>query len=172
MSEKKIQASKGKGGKLPPRTLYLLKQLQYKTYVRLEDALRPLGITSAQFRIMTTLSDHGKRSSAELSRMFGVKPQTMIKQIAILENRDLVNRSAAPENKRVLEVDLTREGKRVLAKATERAVELDNSVMASLDPKELEAFRGTILTLLQNLGHTEHEAEEYELVPGQLNKPG
>ncbi len=157
---------------LPPRTLYLVKQLQYKTYVRLEDALRPLGITSAQFRIMNTLEDHGKRSSAELSRMFGVKPQTMIKQIAILENRDLVTRTAAPENKRVLEVDLTKEGKRVLAKATARAVELDNSVMSALDPKELEAFRGTILTLLQSLGHTEHEAEEYELVPGQLNKPG
>jgi DNA-binding MarR family transcriptional regulator len=102
VSEKTGHLAKRKRGKPFPRTLYLIKQLQYKTYVRLEDALRPLGITSAQFRIMTTLRDHARRSSAELSRMFGVKPQTIIKQIAILENRGLVARSVAANNKRVL----------------------------------------------------------------------
>ncbi len=154
-----------------PRTLYLIKQLQYKTYVRLEDALRPLGITSAQFRIMTTLRDHARRSSAELSRMFGVKPQTIIKQIAILEGRELVVRSVAENNKRVLEVKLSSEGERVLSLATAKAIELDKTVLAILEPGELEQFRAITLKLLKSLDKTDHEADEYELIPGQLNKP-
>jgi len=64
--------------------LYLVKQVQYKTFLRLEAALQPLGVTTTQFRILVTLSHGEKRSSAKLSRMFGVKPQTMIKQIVNL----------------------------------------------------------------------------------------
>ncbi len=94
-----------------PRMLYLIKQVQYKTYVRLEAALQPLGVTAAQFRILATLSHGEKRSSAELSRMFGVKPQTMIKQIAILENNGMIERNLAKGNKRVLEVALTESGR-------------------------------------------------------------
>ena len=75
--------------------LYLIKQVQYKTYVRLEAALQPLGITAVQFRILATLVHGEKRSSADLSRMFGVKPQTMIKQIAILESDGTIERHHA-----------------------------------------------------------------------------
>lgn len=172
VAEQKRSSGRGKGGKHRTRTLYLIKQLQYKTYVRLEDALRPLGITSAQFRIMITLHDHAGRSSAELSRMFGVKPQTMIKQIAILENRGLVTRAVAESNKRVLEVELSEEGERVLAKATAEAAALDKKVFAVLGAEEFEQYRATTLKLLQSLDKTDHEAEEYELVPGQLKRPG
>lgn len=170
MNQKTAQSDKRKRGKPLPRTLYLIKQLQYKTYVRLEDALRPLGITSAQFRIMTTLRDHARTSSADLSRMFGVKPQTIIKQIAILEGRGLVARSVAANNKRVLEVELSQEGERVLTSATAKAVELDKTVLAILEPEEREQYRAITLKLLKSLDKTAHEADEYELIPGQLNK--
>ena len=75
--------------------------------MRVEVALQPLGVTTTQFRILSTLSQGEKRSSAELSRMFGIKPQT-IKQIAILESNGLIERNLAKGNKRVLEVTMTR----------------------------------------------------------------
>lgn len=75
--------------------------------MRVEVALQPLGVTTTQFRILSTLSQGEKRSSAELSRMFGIKPQTMIKQIAILESNGLSERNLAKGNKRVLEVTMT-----------------------------------------------------------------
>ena len=43
--------------------------------------------------------------------MFGVKPQTMIKQIAILESNGMIERYLAKGNKRVLEVLLTEAGR-------------------------------------------------------------
>jgi len=157
-----------------PRTLYLVKQVQYKTYVRLEDALAPTGITTAQFRILFTLAQRTRRSSAELSRMFGVKPQTMIKQIAILETRGLIGRAMAPSNKRVLEVELTDEGQRVLAEANANAIALEDEIFSVLTPAELEQYRSAMMKLLRALPQTDHEAGEYQLtreVLHEVNKP-
>ena len=89
MARKQRQPSSGtrnSASKPVRRTLYLTKQTQYKTFLRLEAELQQLGVTTTQFRILTTLSHGGNFSSAKLSRMFGVKPQTMIKQIAIMES--------------------------------------------------------------------------------------
>lgn len=151
----------GKWADLHPRTLYLIKQVQYKTYVRLEEALQPIGITSAHFRILFSLSLQAKRSSAELSRMFGVTAQTMIKQIAILESRGLIQRAVAPSNKRILEVELTDEGRRVLDAANKAAVALEASLFASISWDELLQFRGTMLKVLSSLHKTVHELDEY-----------
>jgi len=154
-----------------PRTLYLVKQVQYKTWVRLEDALNPTGITTAQFRILFTLGDGKKRSSADLSRMFGVKPQTMIKQIALLEGRGLIERAAAAANKRVLEVKLTKAGTIVLEKANSLAVLLEDDIFSVLSPNELQQFRESMMKILSSLPRTDHEVAEYQLTPDVLNQP-
>ena len=76
-STRNVKSTRNGAAKPRFRTLYLVKQVQYKTFLRLEAALQPLGVTATQFRILTALSRGGKRSSAELSRLFGVKPQTI-----------------------------------------------------------------------------------------------
>src|SRR5512140_39910 len=90
--------------------LHLVKQVQYKAYVRLESVLNPLGVTAVQFRILTTLSTRPNMSSAELARLYDVKPQTMIKQIALLESKGLIDRRVSDANKRLLELSLTEAG--------------------------------------------------------------
>lgn len=154
-----------------PRTLYLVKQVQYKTFVRLEEALAPTGITTARFRILFTLAERAKRSSAELARMFGVKPQTMIKQIAILEARGLIRRAAAADNKRVLEVELTDEGSRALDGSRSRAIALEDEIFSVLGAEELKQFRATMMKLLDSLPRTTHEVDEYQLTREALNQP-
>ena len=58
--------------------LSLVKQVQYKAFVRLESVFQPLGVTAVQFRILTTLSSHPGLTSADLARLYDVKPQTMV----------------------------------------------------------------------------------------------
>ena len=135
MAKKQRQPSKSTQNSSPrpvPRTLYLIKRVQYKTFVRLEAALQPLGVTTTQFRILTTLSHGGKRSSAELSRMFGVKPQTMIKQIAILESNGLIERNLAKGSKRVLEVTMTEAGRVALRACDKAATAVEADIFAVL----------------------------------------
>ena len=134
-----------------PRMLYLIKQVQYATYVRLEAALLPLGITAAQFRILAILVHGEKRSSAELSRMFGVKPQTMIKQIAILEANGIIERTLARTNRRVLEVALTDAGRAKLRACEKAAAGVEEEIFAAFEPGDLDEYRALMMKLLSRL---------------------
>jgi DNA-binding MarR family transcriptional regulator len=134
-----------------PRTLYLVSQVRYKTYVRLEAALQPLGVTATQFRILTSLLYGDKRSSAGLSRMFDVKPQTMIKQIAILESNGLIERNLGKANKRVLEVTLTEAGRVALRACDKAATAVEADIFSGFEPGELETYRALMQKVLAGL---------------------
>ncbi|HWM66022.1 MAG TPA: MarR family transcriptional regulator [Steroidobacteraceae bacterium] len=155
MAKKKQRqpAKSGQNGaaKPVPRTLYLVSQVRYKTYLRLEAALQPLGVTATQFRILTSLLYGEKRSSAGLSRMFDVKPQTMIKQIAILESNGLIERNLAKGNKRVLEVTLTEAGRVALRACDKAATAVEADIFASFEPGELETYRVLMQKVLAGL---------------------
>ena len=143
-----------------PRTLYLIKQVQYKTFLRLEAALQPLGVTTTQFRILTTLSHLERHSSAGLSRMFGVKPQTMIKQIAILESNGLIERKLAKGNKRVLEVTMTDAGRVALRACDQAATAVETAIFDSFEAGELKTYRTLMLKLLASLRRMPNESYE------------
>ena len=165
MAKNRRQAAKSaqNGGSKPvPRTLYLIKRVQYKTFLRLEAALQPLGITTTQFRILTTLSHGGKYSSAGLSRMFAVKPQTMIKQIANLESSKLIERNLAKGSKRVLEVTLTEAGRVALKACDKAATAVEADIFAGFEPGELETYRALMQKLLASMRR----------VPGSSAVPG
>jgi DNA-binding MarR family transcriptional regulator len=144
----------------PSRTLYLVKQVQYKTFLRLEAALQPLGVTTTQFRILTTLARGDKRSSAKLSRMFGVKPQTMIKQIANLESNGLIERNLAKGSKRVLEVSLTEEGRVALRACDKAATAVEAAIFSCFAPGELETYRALMEKVLADLRNLPGDGEE------------
>ncbi|MDY6944718.1 MAG: MarR family transcriptional regulator [Pseudomonadota bacterium] len=149
------------GATRPPfRTLYLVKQVQYKTFLRLEAALQPLGVTTTQFRILTTLARGDKRSSAKLSRMFGVKPQTMIKQIAHLESNGLIERNLAKGSKRVLEVSLTEAGRAALRACDKAATAVEAAIFSCFEPGELQEYRALMEKVLAGLHDVAGHGEE------------
>ena len=163
MAKKRPQTAKStdnNASKTPPRTLYLVKQVQYKTFLRLEAALAPLGVSPTQFRILTSLLHGEKRSSASLSRMFAVKPQTMIKQIAILEGNGLIERQLAKGNKRVLEVSMTDAGRQTLRACDKAATAVEAEIFASFDPGEVATYRALMLKILAGLRRMPSETEE------------
>jgi DNA-binding MarR family transcriptional regulator len=136
--------------------------VQYKTFLRLEAALHPLGVTTTQFRILTTLSHGQKCSSAGLSRMFGVKPQTMIKQIAILEGTGLIERNLAKGSKRILEVTMTEAGRAALRACDKAATAVEAAIFASFEPGELETYRALMQKLLAGMRRIPSEVDEYQ----------
>lgn len=157
----------------PPSILHLVKQVQYKAYVRLESVLNPLGVTAVQFRILTTLSTRPNMSSAELSRLYDVKPQTMIKQIALLESKGLIDRRVSRANKRLLELSLTATGKDALKKLQKDTRALEAELLTPLDGDELEILRGYLTRLLASLSASNgnHAADIEEFTP-EYSRPG
>jgi DNA-binding MarR family transcriptional regulator len=163
MAKKQPPSKSARSGspKAPFRTLYLVKQVQYKTFLRLEAALQPLGVTTTQFRILTALSrGDNKRSSAELSRIFGVKPQTMIKQIVNLESTGLIQRNLAKGSKRVLEVSMTEAGRGALRACDKAATAVEAAIFSCFAPGELQTYRALMEKVLASMHDIPSEEEE------------
>ena len=157
------------GSNNPPKSdraahsiLHLVKQVQYKAYVRLESVLNPLGVTAVQFRILTTLSTRPNMSSAELARLYDVKPQTMIKQIVNLESNGLIERNLAKGSKRVLEVSMTDAGRLALRACDKASTAVEAAIFSSFAPGELETYRALMEKVLAGMRDipSDLEAEE------------
>jgi len=130
------------------RTFYLVKRLETEAGMALDRALAHHDITSGQFLILSLVSREGGRSSAELARRAFITPQSMNEVIAALESKGYIKRTENPDNRRILQVGLTREGRRLLT-SCDKAVDLaEEAFLSVLKPKKLAEFRATIEQLL------------------------
>lgn len=97
------------------RTIYLIAMVHHALRAtRLEPALKPLGVTPLQYTILTVIEAHPGLSSAQLSRRFYVTPQTMGQVLAGLAARGLLRRREDPDNRRVLLVQVTAKGRKLI----------------------------------------------------------
>jgi DNA-binding MarR family transcriptional regulator len=124
-----------------PLTLYLVKRLELVIRALLDDALRPLGLTTLQYTALTVLQASGALSSAQLARRSFLRPQTMHEMVLALEKRGLIARTPKPDNRRVLLAGLTETGHRLLADCTPAVAEVENALLADLSPGQRATFR-------------------------------
>ena len=134
-----------------PLLLYLIKNVQLKSSMLLGAALEPFGVTAVQFRVLAEINQHKNMSSAALSRLFDVRPQTMNKQIAQLEALGLIARTVSAQNQRVLEMSLTAAGRRTLRECYDEALKLEQELFGSFSKTRRDDFRACLLELLRRM---------------------
>lgn len=66
------------------RLTYLVKRLEMAERARMEEALRPLRVTLAQYTALSVLERRGGLSSAQLARRHFVTPQAMQQLVAAM----------------------------------------------------------------------------------------
>jgi DNA-binding MarR family transcriptional regulator len=140
-----------KVGKKPAttaRTVYLIRRVQFASYLRLEQVVGKLQLTTAQYMVLSMLGHRQPLSSAELSRRFSVKPQTMFKLIATLKRKGLVSLKGVNGDRRSLHIGLTRAGRRALV-ASEAAVDaLEADLFRNFGKGQLAQFRRYLVKCL------------------------
>lgn len=122
------------------RLTYLVKRLEMAERARMEEVLRPLRVTLAQYTALSVLECRGGLSSAQLARRHFVTPQAMQQLVAAMERDGLVERRAAPDNRRVLQVWLTAHGDEVLADCHSAAGVVERRMLGALEPDQAEVF--------------------------------
>lgn len=120
---------------------YLLKQTQSVLRARIDAALRPLGLTTAQYVCLELLGRHPGMSSAELARGAFVTRQTMTSLLAALHERGLVRREAQAPSGRARPVSLTAEGARLRVEGARRAEAVEARMLSGLDGEDRERLR-------------------------------
>jgi DNA-binding MarR family transcriptional regulator len=99
-------------------------------------ALEPLGLTVPQYAALLSLSEESGLSGAELARRCLVTPQTMTTVLKNLEAKALVERRPHPSIGHVYQTFLTRSGRRLLKRADQAAVAVEQQLAGALSPAE------------------------------------
>lgn len=124
-----------------PLTLYLVKRLEQVTKALMDETLRPHGLTTVQYTALTVLRRRGGLSSAQLARRSFVTPQSMHEMVLWLEHRELVHRSRDQTNRRVLLIELTEAGRKLLDECDPLIEDFEGRMLAGMSATERRAFR-------------------------------
>jgi DNA-binding MarR family transcriptional regulator len=118
--------------------------------VRRTDTLT--GVPAAQLSALSVLMG-GPRTLGELANAEQVRPPTMSKLVSEMERVDLVRRSGDSEDARVVRVEMTAKGRRVLAKGRElRIADIERRIrrLSPADAGTIAAAVGIVEQMLQD----------------------
>ena len=135
----------------PPLLLYMLKQVELAVRSRIDEIVRPVGLTAAQYTALTVLERHADMSSAQLARSSFVTAQSMADMITALEDRALIKRHRDQSDRRRLVVALTDEGRALLDRCRDEVDALEATMLTGLSVGQTKALRGVLATCYANL---------------------
>ncbi len=139
------------GTKAPPSLLYMVKQVELVVRSRLDELVKPAGITALQYTSLTVLERHDGLSAAQLARDSFVTAQSIADLVRSLENRGLVRRERNPRNRRELLILLTDEGRELLAEVADQVRDLEERMISDLTAHQAEQFRQALSKAWQAL---------------------
>ncbi|MCX4817103.1 MarR family transcriptional regulator [Streptomyces sp. NBC_01239] len=137
--------------KTPRSLLYMVKQVELVVRSRLDELVRPHGITALQYTALTVLERHDGLSAAQLARDSFVTAQSIADLVRSLEGRGLIRRERNPRNRRELLILLTREGRALLTDCAGPVRELEERMVAQLTAHQSEQFRQALTKAWQAL---------------------
>lgn len=130
---------------------FLLRRAHQISAAVFESACIEVGLTQAQYGVLTVLHSAPDIDQSRLARALAFDKVTVLRVLRGLEERGLVTRMVAAENRRQMSVRLTAQGKRLLKK-TEQPVRLAyQQLMAPLTQKESEQLIGLLQRLTNKL---------------------
>ncbi len=150
--------------RLYARPGFLLRRAHQISAAVFEDECRELGLTPAQFGVLTVIRAHPGMGQSSLARALGFDKVTVLRVLRGLESRGFVTRAPTPDNKRNISVALTPDGRAMLARAQKPAERAYKRLLAPLDAGQ----QSQLVQLLQLLtGELEEDARAAFVPPGR-----
>jgi DNA-binding MarR family transcriptional regulator len=122
------------------RLTYLVKRLEMAERARMEEVLRPLGVTLQQYTALSLLERREGLSSAQLARRHYVTPQAMNQLVASMERDGFIERRPDEANRRILRAWLTQRGAEVLRACNDGVDDLEGQMLSALTPEQAAVF--------------------------------
>ena len=151
--------------RLYARPGFLLRRAHQISAAVFEDECRSVGLTPAQFGVLTVLASAPGLDQSTLARALGFDKVTVLRVLRGLETRGLLQRTAALTSKRNMAVVLSREGEKLLkqaAKPAERAYE------RLMEPLSQEQQAQLVLLLMELTQGLEDSARAAFVPPAQI----
>jgi len=107
-----------------------------------------LEVTAAQYVIIAQLAEREANSSAQLCKSFSYDAGAMTRMVDRLEAKGLVERRRCPDDRRLINLELTEAGKALFPKMKAISATVQNRFLrgfTKVEVRQLEEFLGRIL---------------------------
>ena len=124
---------------MPGHLIRRLNQLSTNVF---QQAMKASGhrLTSVQFAAMVTLQQQPDIEQAQLAALIAYDRATIGGVIDRLEQKGYVTRQVSDQDRRARLCRLTRTGEQLLAEISPTVIELQNEILAGLNPDEVDQF--------------------------------
>lgn len=116
-----------------PRVSYVIARLERAVRRGINQIVQAYELTTLQYTLLSILGRNSGLSNAQLARRSYVTPQSMHEMLQILEDKGLVSRPPASNQRLVRPAYLTDKGRRVLALCDEEVDRFEDEMMEGLD---------------------------------------
>lgn len=130
---------------------YKLKRTQHSLRLRMDEVLKPLGLTTPQYAVLAQLELKPGMSSAALARAAFITSQTMHAMVLNLEKQKLLERSPDPQHGRILRAELSSQGQALVQRAHASILAVEGQMLASLSSENKALFEALLLECFNNL---------------------
>jgi DNA-binding MarR family transcriptional regulator len=134
---------------------YLVKRVQQGLRRRCDSALKPTGLSMAQYSTLRALHEHPDASAAELARLCFVTRQSLQDVLAGLRADGLVENADAPARGRSRSLALTRLGSRQLSAAHDAVFGVEAEMLQGISPPDRRSAAEILTSCAKNLESAE-----------------
>jgi DNA-binding MarR family transcriptional regulator len=120
----------------------------------MDDKLSHLGVTTAQFNVLSAVQQQPGISNASLARGAFVTAQSMLGIVANLEKMRLLHRTPHQIHGRIMQSELTQKGAEVLARARKAIDDVEKCMTVGFTAAEID----TLCSMLQRCTQNMHSA--------------
>jgi MarR family transcriptional regulator for hemolysin len=141
---------------------FLVHDVSRLRQILFDQAMRPHGVTRAQWWLLAQLSRNGEggMAQAELARLLGLGKVATGSMIDRLEAAGLLLRQTDTLDRRVNRIRVTAKGRAIQKRMVEIGRRLNGQVLEGLSPAELAAADRVLTALKRNLRRALREEEE------------
>ncbi|VVD86975.1 putative HTH-type transcriptional regulator [Pandoraea iniqua] len=144
-------AADGRPRRSKLRLTYVIASLDRLLRRHMSEALAPLGLTLAQFTALSVLDARGKLSNAQLAQRSFITPQSANEVVGVMASRQWITREPDPNHGRIVLLQLTDEGRRVLAQCEAVAKEIDARMRTDVSREDAAAVQRHLEMFVRNL---------------------
>ena len=130
---------------------YRLKKTQHALRIAMDEALKSTRLTTPGYAVLAQLELENGISNAELARRSFITPQSMHGIVSNLENRGLIKRKSSNSHGRILPLELTKEGQKIVSSAHEIIRVVETRMLSTINDEHKVQLESLLLECFNNL---------------------
>ena len=134
---------------------YLMRRLQASLMRHIDKRFRPYELTALQWGPLLLLAQHKGDTAAALARALEIDTGAMTRMVDRLEAKKLVRRTRSTGDRRVVHLELTTDGHRVVEQVPHVLADVLNLHLQGFSSAEVQQLLGFLRRLLANGGATD-----------------